>query len=207
LIHLSEKDPAGTLPLLCLIHSESKGALQGIAEARLIRLATEPDLLLEWALKCPEGLLRPQVLKKVLGHLKREQVIRSFKLFFARAPELQATRILNEFPVGISGGADIFFAALEKAPAAIQKVAIANLFRCPTPSVIATLAEIVKGNNYKKSPDMEEVEAALKSLLAINDPQAIQFLNEVLRKRRGFRRSYRKEIRRAVESLRSKGQP
>jgi hypothetical protein len=204
MMRLAEKDPAGTLPLLCLAHSTSK-SLQEVAEVRLIHLAADPELLLEWAMRCPEGLLRPMVFKKLLESLKREQVLRAFKLFFARAPDPQATRILTEFPAGIEGGADVFFAALEKGSPSIRNVAITNSFRCPTPSVIATLVEIVKENNYKREPDMEELEAALKSLQGIKDPLAGNFLVEVLRGRRGLRRTYRKEIRRALESLRSKG--
>jgi hypothetical protein len=80
-----------------------------------------------------------------------------------------------------------------------------QLCNYPTPTVVATLMEVVKQNNYRQSPVMAEVEAALMGLLRSGCDQARSFLQEIVQGRRWLLPRYRKEIRRALSRLEGDG--
>ncbi len=201
LIRLTEREPKKAIALLFATHRDSRTVLRSVAEARLVSLASHPDMVVRWAMEYPEGLLLPSVITKVLGGLGPERTLKAFRVFFANVTEVQAARLLEALPAGIPEGENVLYAAMGSGPAGVRKLAIANLRKYSTPSVVATLKEILKANNYKKTPDMDEVNAVLGALACIQEHGAKGFLREVREQRDGLAHAYRKEIRKASRNL------
>ncbi|HVR74447.1 MAG TPA: hypothetical protein VMT52_08955 [Planctomycetota bacterium] len=196
------KEPRKALSLLCDTHRSAHPELRRIVEDRLIAMVADQDLLSAWAIEYPEALLKPAVLKKLIKRLKYDAFIRAFRVFFAGASEAEAIRVIASFPSGLRGGEGVLFAAVDAAPASPKRAAIAKFGDYPTPTVISTLSEILKKNNYLPAPDMEEVKAALKALFAMDDDRATALLEEVQRGRGTILHVYRKEIRKALAGFR-----
>lgn len=196
------KEPRKALSLLCDTHRSAHAELKRIIEDRLIALVADQDLLASWAIEYPEALLKPAVLKKLIKRIKYDAFIRAFRVFFAGASEAEAFRVIANFPSGLPGGEGVLFAAVDAASTSPKRAAIAKFGDYPTPTVISTLSEILKKNNYLPAPDMEEVKAALKALFAMDDDKATAVLEEVQRGRGTILHVYRKEIRKALAGFR-----
>ncbi|MEM7234295.1 MAG: hypothetical protein AAF517_19105, partial [Planctomycetota bacterium] len=201
LVEITDRDRRNAVEMLCTITLTEVIQLRRIASTRLLALAINPLLLAKWAQKSPKSMLDPRVFEKVVGRLGSTRISSSFKEYFRRATTKQALSFIDKLDPKISGTELVVLCAIEHGSTEIKKSALASLHRFANPTVVTTLIEIVKRNNYQARPNLDEVEGALRALVKIGAPDSQNFLREVSQKKEWLRHTYTREIRSVLEQI------
>ena len=201
---LIERLPKRALPLLVRLRQHTSPMIHHHAEEALLSLARNPAFVAAWARKSPESLLDPSVFSRIVDREDPEVLMDVFKEVFTHAPPECSMRILQLITPDLPGVDYVLITAIQHGPVEVHDFALDFLDRSCIPVVTGALIQTVRLNNYQDNPSMKELEAALDALSKLDEPKAIEFLEDVETCRRGWLRfEYRREVRDTLKKVRN----